>query len=152
MIVKEYTVDSTTKQFIKDNLNDLYNIDNIDESLEPLTEKTLFKVYENNELITSALISKPNKKYYLSLLEKYIEIDNTEISYTELYEECYKDWIYLDCIKSFKEGLGGASFLIDYIFKKYGAFWLYSDIEAENFWEYKKLDYLGNYCFFKDKQ
>lgn len=150
MLVKEYTVDSITKQFIKDNLNDLYNIDKIDESLEPLSEKILFKVYKNNELITLALISKPNKDYYISLLENFIEIGLTETTCEDIYEEDYKNLLYLNCIKSFKEGLGGASFLIDYIFEKYGAFWLYSDIDAETFWERKDLYYLGNYCFLKN--
>lgn len=149
MIVKEYKVDSTMKKYIKDNLSDLYDIEKLDESLEPLSKKILFKVYENNELITLALITKPNKDYYVALLENFVELDLTETTYEDIYEEDYKDLLYLNCIKSLKEGLGGASFLINYIFEKYGAFWLYSDIDAETFWEHKNLYYLGNYCFSK---
>lgn len=151
MIIKKSNASVIEKEYIHKLFHDLYYISELNDSIEDLSEKTIFEVYsEDNKLMAAAMLSKPSKSYYTSLLESFVMLDTNEVTYEELFDD-YKDYNYLDCIKSFKEGLGCATFLIDYIFQEYGSFWLYSSMESEDFWENKGLSYLGNYCYLKEK-
>ncbi|NFH01603.1 hypothetical protein FC831_15275 [Clostridium botulinum] len=105
--------------------------------IKDIKDKKIIEVYDNDELVTVAFITLSSKRIINEVIEQdlYYLIEDNDSQEIERIHETMNNKIYLDFIKSYNRGLGGAKKILDYLKHEYKNIWLYAVIEAEEFWE-----------------
>lgn len=136
-IVEEKVIDNI--ELVKHSI-DIHKIGKIE-------NKTIIKCYKGDDLITWCVISPTDEKLMTDFFK--VNVDYLTDEERKEYFKDFKDFIYLDLIKSEIKNQGGAKAIINHLKSKNKKVWLYSTCEAMDF--YDKMDfnnYDGEYIYY----